>query len=252
MKKLKYLLAAIAWISVTSDLLSQSKETADTAELYIINLVSGSTIEAEINEWVYDEYLDIKTTWTENLILPAEAIKSVIQKSTLKAKYNFKDRGSYYSAKMQLITGNDGQRARHINGAGVSFSYGKRWSRLLGLGVGVGYDKYVWDTGENLVPLFLEFTSYFNPSATSIFFNLQAGYSLAFKDNDYLIIAAKGGRMIYPAIGLRMGKGKVNYTLDFGYKFQKASFTYGNNWGIETSEQRLHYKRLSLRFGILI
>lgn len=244
----KIALIILAW--VVSFTAQAQQET--TSEIYIVELESGSKFEAEINEWIIGEYIDLKTEFNSNLIIPAENITKVIQKKTLESSYLYPEKGYYASAKGQFITGNEGQRARHVNGVGFSISGGKKWHRLLNLGVGIGYDRYIWKSGENLVPIFLEYTAFLNKRTTSLYVNVQSGYSLAFADWDYLQADAKGGFMVYPAAGLRMGSGQTKVLLDVGYKFQNAQFTYRDAWSPTTKEQTLTYRRLCLRLGILI
>ncbi len=222
----------------------------------IVHLKTGSSIEGEINEWIIGEYIDIKTAWRESIVLPDDIIAKVIQKSTLEVRanhaYRFKEEGLYYSFRAQLIKGNAGGRARNVYGIGSSASVGKRYSRWFSLGAGIGFDHYIWNSGENLIPLFLETSSFYGSKNTSLFTNVQAGYSLAFADETYQLIDAKGGLMLYPAVGVRFGRYDTKYTIDLGYKFQKAQFTYRNAWSTDRHEQRLLYKRLTLRFGILL
>jgi len=256
MKTKALVITIIALILATAGINAQRYTLDDEASIVIVELTTGTVIEGEINEWKMGEYIDIKTAWSETLVLPSSSIKKVIQKSTIGIDvlntYRFRESGTYYSGKMQFITGNDGQRAREINGFGVSMSGGYRFNRLVGVGIGVGYDRFVWGTAENLIPIFVEYTSYFNAKNTSLFANVQTGYSLAFKDNDYLLTSAKGGFMIYPALGIRIGGGENQATFDVGYKFQNAAFTYRDSWSTTISEQRITYKRLTMRFGILL
>jgi len=233
----------------------ENTEQTDQREV-VVELISGTIMEGTINEWIIEEYLDLRTAWSKSITIPANIIKKVIQKSTMDAMsmnhYRFREKGIYYSAKAQFIAGNEGPRANAVNGIGASFSVGHRFNRFVCLGGGIGYDRFVWNSGENFVPLFLEYTSYLVPKNTSLYANVQAGYSLAFEDEDNLLISAKGGFMVYPAIGLRIGSLENKFTMDLGYKFQKAELTYADNWSPTRSEQRLTYKRLTFRIGILM
>lgn len=252
---MKYFTLLFFFLISTANLLAQ--ENNNERGKILVELNDGSVIEGMINEWVVDDYLDIKTEWAESMVFPASKIKSITQVSALALQnsrdgYNYEETGIYYSGKTQLITGNNGQRARSVYGLGISASAGYKFSRWVNVGGGIGYDRFIWESGENLVPIFAELTSYLSPKNTSLFVNCQAGYSLAFKDDDYLLISAKGGPMIYPSLGLRFGRYKTKYSVDLGYKFQKAEFTYGQQWNTDTAEQRVTFKRLSLRFGIWI
>ena len=124
---------------------------------------------------------------------------------------------------------------------------------IAAIGAGIGYDRYIFNSGEDMIPVFAEFTGYFQPKHASLFYNLQTGYSFASTDDVYLLSEAKGGLMVYPSLGIRFGTGNVKYTLDVGYKFQDAEFTYDEQWSIDQHRvQDVKFKRLTLRFGILL
>lgn len=221
--------------------------------LVIVVLKNQSQVKGYINDWVIGEYIDLRTSWAANFVISSDLIKTVKQLNIEGMKpYNFKEIGYYATVKGQYITGNNGDRANGSGGYGVSLSVGKKYSRWAAVGFGVGFDKYIKGAGENLFPIFAEFTSYLQEKNNSLFFSLQTGYSLAFKSDRYNILEARGGLMAYPSLGLRLGDSQTKYTIDLGYKFQRASFTYQDFWGDSRSEQRISYKRLTLRLGILI
>lgn len=241
----------------TSQINAQENES-DLSKEAIVYLKDGSQVEGEILNWMPGYIIEIKTSWSEKVTFRQEDIKKVIQKSTIKqgftVPYNFREKGVYYSFKAQMITGNPGSRANDVNGIGISVSAGHRFNRHISIGGGIGYDQYVWNSGEKLIPFFAEVGGFTHQSNNSLMYNLQIGYSLAKEDEDYLLSHAKGGIMIYPAIGIRFGRNEnIKYTFDVGYKFQKAEFHYddGWDWG-RRSEQNILYKRLTLRFGLLL
>ena len=253
---MKQILKSIALglcLVISSSLLAQEEGTSTASEV-IIHLKSGTKVKGEVAEWKYGEYIIINMPWGSRMELPENQIKKIIQVGTNisnDVSYNFKEKGFYFSAKGQVITGNEGNRAKGVYGFGLSVSGGHRIHRLLGIGGGIGFDKYIWDSAEELIPLFAEISGYLTPSHTSIFYNIQTGYSFAQSDNDYLLLDAKGGFMIYPSIGIRFGKEVTKFTLDVGYKFQNAQFTYRDIWTATTrSEQDVLFKRLCIRFGI--
>lgn len=224
---------------------------------YVINLKSGTKLAGEIIEWDQGSHLVLKTSFSDNFRIEASEIKNVTQQNLTSNKnsklYTFKDKGVYYSAKAQVISGNNGNRARKRFGYGLAASAGYRFNRYCAVGAGVGFDQYIYDSGENIIPIFIEYTSFFNRRPSSLYINVQAGYGLAITNEDFLITEAKGGTFIYPTVGMRFGCGPSNFTLDIGYKFQNADFTYADPWNIGSrSEQQLTYKRLCLRFGLLM
>lgn len=224
----------------------------------ILFLQSGSQIEGKVLEWIPGDKIVFLASWGSEITFEAEAVKKIVQKSSIgainKSLYNFRETGVYYSLKGNFITGNSGSRANAVNGIGFSASAGHRFNRFFSLGGGIGWDQYIWNSGEELIPLFAEVSGFFNQTNTSLMYNLQLGYSLALKDEDYLISHAKGGWMVYPSIGVRFGKNpNTKYFFDIGYKFQNAEYTYDDQWTFGTrSEQTLKYQRLTLRFGLLL
>ena len=246
--------ASIALMFFSSSLLSQ-KETA-VSKTAVVKLKSGTKVEGEIVEWKFDEYITLSFPWGDTTTFFQSYIHKITQesiKSHSKAPLLIKDKGVYYNTRFHLISGNDGPRARGVFGVGVSFSAGHRFNRWLSVGGGIGYDRYIWDSGENLIPIFAEVNGFLNKTNTSMFYNLQAGYSLAMTDEQYLLSDAKGGLMIFPSIGISWGVNAYKYSLTAGYKFQHAEFTYDSPWSFgEYSEQDVLFKRLSISFGVIL
>ena len=244
---------------------------AQKNEKTTIVLRSESIIKGELIDWQQDDYVIIKVKGiADPLVIKQENIKRNItvdqnynvqlreeikglRSLSKSSKNNFKNEGLYSTLKGHFITANEGDRARGTNGFGISISAGHRFCRLLAVGGGFGYDQFIWDSGEEMIPLFAEVSGFINDAPTSLFYNLQAGYSIALFDDDFLIDNARGGIMIYPSIGLRFGQGDTKMTLDFGYKIQNATYTYADIWDSTTTrEQKLTYKRMTLRIGVLL
>lgn len=251
MKRLIYVFLVLVISSV--GLTAQENDS----DLMVVYLKDGSQMEGYIQKWDYETKLYLKNTSGSIFEFPAKSVDKVVQKSLINLdsapSYSFNENGIYYAWRMQGLIGNSGQRFSQTPGYGFSFLAGYRSTRLLGVGIGIGYDKFVDNSGEEVIPVFAEFSGYFQPVNTSLYYSLGIGYSFARENRDSGIIDGSGGLLVYPALGVRFGNGKMKYTMDVGYKFQKATFTYNNPWdGRTTHEQRLTYKRLTLRFGILI
>jgi len=251
MKKISNLLVLVLFSVVAMQAQDQH------SDVMVVYLKDGSKVEGFVEKWDYETKLYLKTEAGSIYEFPAASIDKVVQKSLIEIEsgpsYTFNETGIYYAWRAQGLIGNTGERFNETPGYGFSFLAGYRHNRFLGLGIGVGYDKLIDDSGEEVIPVFAELSGYMQPLNTSVSYSLGLGYSFARDNRDFGITNASGGLLIYPAIGLRFGEGKVKYTLDIGYKFQKATFTYLDPWDGRTShEQRLTYKRLTLRFGILI
>jgi len=254
LKKVQLISYLIIVFGVMNCITVHAQDNHKEKELMIVYLKDGSTIKGTIIDWNYEEALQLRTTDGLELTFPAKAIDKVTQASLYKVTvpYNFKENGLYYAVRGQYIVGNDGRRAKEQGGYGFSALVGHRFNRLLGIGIGTGYDLFIDNTGERLMPIFTEVSGYLLPKNSSFSYSLAVGYSFAFTDADYNLNEAKGGLLIYPAVGLRFGTGEMKYTVDLGYKFQNAIFTYTNPWdGTSRDRHDILYKRLTLRMGIL-
>ncbi len=261
---MKTIIHIIILLTICQSLVAQKKDPA------IIVMKSGSIIEGKIVEWNDNEKITIISPGIrDSIVINQDEIQKIfpsggIEEDMISAKaqtfnllagraaYDFKHTGFYATAKAQFISGNDGERANGVNGFGISISAGHRFSRLFAVGGGVGYDQFIWNSGEEMIPVFAEVSGYFTPTQTSLFYNIQGGYSYALSDDRYLILDADGGFMFYPSIGIRFGTAKNKLLLDVGYKFQNATYTYRNQWNSTiTSEQDLTFKRMSIRLGVI-
>lgn len=251
---MKYIFLLIVVLASYTSIQAQTETDQD---LMVVYLKDGSKLEGYVTKWDYETALYLKTISGAIYEFPADKIDKVIQKSLVSIEsgpsYTFNESGYYYAWRAQGIIGNDGVRRNETPGYGFSFLAGYRLNRFIGAGIGVGYDKFVDETAEEVIPVFVEFSGYGIPQNTSVSYSFGIGYSFARDNIDLGITNASGGLLIYPAVGLRFGEGKIKYTIDLGYKFQNASFTFRDDGNSTTMrEQQLTYKRLTLRFGILI
>ena len=216
----------------------------------IVFLDNGSKFEAKLLDW--NQELETMTfeAFGNEVVFPSKEIKKIVHLGAIETEaYTFKETGPYFHARMNLITGNPGNREYQEPGIGLSFSAGKRFNRFASVGVGIGFDEFIVGTSENILSTFGEFSGYLFENNQSISYNVAAGYGFAFKDEDARLTSATGGWMVHPALGLRLGKKKLKWTFDVGYKFQKANWVY-ENWGT-ISDQRILYRRLTLRTGVM-
>ena len=223
-------------------------------ERAILYLKGGSQIEVTVIDWDEDLGIKVITLWGQEIFFSADRIhkvKSLTKKTS--SHYVFKEKGIFYAMSVGLITGNNGMRNAEKNGYTLSFSSGIRLNRLLSIGIGTSVDQYAHGFGERMHPIFIDLRSYLLPKNSTFVVNLQTGYSLAFKNENKGISDAKGGFMFYPSLGMSFGGSVTKYSIDLGYKFQKATWTYTNQWDTRNStEFRMDYQRFVLRFGIVL
>ena len=163
----------------------------------------------------------------------------------------FKDEGFYQVTNVGILANTISSEAGGLTGFELSAAAGVMKNRMLGFGAGVGADFYHNLNSERIFPLFGEVRGYFQDNPTSVFYAVRAGYGFAFADSEVGIRRARGGVMVNPSVGWRLGGGAgLKMTLEVGLKFQNAEFEFRNNG--ETSVMELGYKRLGVRLGFLL
>ncbi len=152
-----------------------------------------------------------------------------------------------------LINFSKNQNDKLMTGVGVSAAGGYQFNRYFGVGVGVGYDRYNRKRKEKIIPVFAEIKSY--PFGKEKFFELSVvggyGFALAVSDK---IQDAKGGWMLYPAIGMRFlsTDGKSDILLSVGYKFQKATFNYQQSTSGDILIFYQYYRRFTISMEMML
>jgi hypothetical protein len=252
---MKQMLMIFCFLSFSLLGYGQQKIEIEENKKAILYLKNGSELEVSVIDWNEELGIKVTTIWGQEMFFPASKIKMLkaITKASNTSFYVFRENDIYYSLTAGIIPGNNSLRTSGRNGYTASFSSGYRFHRLLCLGVGTSVDQYAYNSGERMHPIFLDLRSYFFPKNSTFVLNLQTGYSLAFKNENKGIVDAKGGFMFYPSLGISFGRSDIKYAFDIGYKFQQATWKYGNQWDSRSSiEYDLLYQRLVLRFGIVI
>lgn len=125
---------------------------------------------------------------------------------------------------------------------------GYRLSRGFVVGATVGFDFY-----DNILvtPLALGIRGEVLDARVSPTYSLDAGYGATFLSDEGEEQKLKGGWLFNPAIGLRVRTGDSGsaFAFNIGYKTQRI--TSENNWWNNHIEQKINYKRLSLRMGFI-
>jgi len=219
----------------------------------IVYLKDGSAISGNLMAWTYGQEVIIDANGI-TMKFPDAEIKKVVEQSesiNIKAPVTHRNNGIYYTGKATLMAGNDGPRANDKIGYGITASVGYQWNKNIGAGIGIGYREFVAEASEEMYPIFAEFRGFINDNAVRPFYNVELGYAFAFKDEEIGLVEAKGGLFVYPSIGISLGRKTYRTTIDVGYNFQQAEFTYGSNFDDRVrSFQEITFRRLSLRLGV--
>lgn len=181
-----------------------------------------------------------------NVVVKEREPKVIIDPATLIVK------GTYSATYLSFSYGQN-QEGDFSIGPGVHTIWGKQWSRVAGLGLGLGIDNYRASRGETLYPVYADYRFYPFEKNKGYYLNMGAGYGLAFKNNSRGIRKANGGLYAAPAIGYRSAsKDGVSLNMELGFKYQHAYFEEvsprtGNDIEMRTN----NYQRITFRLGLM-
>lgn len=168
--------------------------------------------------------------------------------------YAFREQGLYSITYAGTING-IGYKGDMQLGLSLQQVTGYQFNRMIGAGLGVGLENFSVGkpNGPLVLPVYAEARGYFLKKNTTPYYALSVGYGFAFKNEDQNITKAKGGLLLHPAIGFRLGaRDGMNFLFDLGYQLQKATLTRDFSRGtLDIQEQKLFYKRFSVRLGFI-
>jgi len=220
---------------------------------------------------IYGKLLDYNSSKVVKFELMNNSILSIADSNIQSIQVNFnsnhvdetKTTGFYSYFGFKILPTVDSYRDRWYGynkgslGIGAELTVGYRISEYLYTGVGLGVENYNTFERATFYPLYVDVMTMLKTSATTPFLRFQLGYSpVSTNKNDLknpynVITGAEGGLTYSPAFGIKFGGNKnLIYTLDFNYKYQKASFDYRQS-ETSTTTRDIKYKRFSFRFGVM-
>ncbi len=229
------------------------------AEHDMVFMKDGSVFAGELRAY---EEKSIKFVMGDVLatILKKDISKIVLKGQTLQAPSPTKNiapeitdfiRSGFYNITYgSLNSGADAFQGDVVSGLGISNITGKQLNKYLGIGLGISYNAMYVGAGENLMPIFIDVRGYLKEKKVSPYYNIGMGYNFTFKNEEKQIVDSKGGIMLRPAVGFKIGSAESSFLIDLGFNFSKADFTRDYSW--ETRENKMTYRRLELRVGLLL
>lgn len=250
---------AITLYCLCLGLLVNGQQILDVIYLKDGNVLKGTILSYQQKESVRLKLLDGETrTISDSDIqkITQERMTEEVKEPVVEAEpqrkipYSFKEKGIYNITFLSMANGKLENEFQF--GIGVHNVTGYQFSRLLGIGVGVGIDNFSLGSGEVIYPIYAEARGYFKRKNKSPYYALAAGYGFAFKNENQFVTKANGGAMFHPAFGYRFGgTGQGSITIDIGLKLQQASFEKMIVFTGEIETREVLYKRIAVRAGLL-
>ena len=242
-------------------LYAQETPASEEPQLDIVYLKNGSVFRGKIVSYEQGGVLKFAMMKGRNIFkFNDDEIEKIIQGTAADNKvkvkgirdktYRFRERGVYYTAALGFPGGRNTTWGDFELGLSIQMSAGLQFNRFVGAGIGFGSDFYYVGSGEMVLPVFAEVRGYWLKRNVTPFYNLAVGHGFGIKNDQNGIVKAEGGLMFNPSVGIRFGGSDMsNFTLEFGYKRQKARQYRGSiefPWIME-----FVYHRYMLRFGVL-
>ena len=243
----------------TSLLLHAAQSKAQQTDFFDkVYLNNGTVIVGKILYYQPNDTLQIQTRSGQIVrFLPTQMKKIVMQdvaenKPTKTVKpYNFKERGFYDALSVGLNLGKLSRFNQILGGIDVQNVVGFQHNRLVGGGIGLGYNSYYASNGEsNVLSIFGEYRGYLSKRNTSEYWTFAAGFGQPLKNETENLTNFKGGFMIQPTVGWRFGASRrYNFFADLGFRLQQVQYESNNTWS--ENHYKVTYRRWILRGGIL-
>ncbi|MFT5834185.1 MAG: sRNA-binding regulator protein Hfq [Cognaticolwellia sp.] len=220
----------------------------------VVYLTNGSVIRGNVLEQT-KETIKIEITGGSILVYKMSEVEKIVkEEKKLKFKkkerdYQIKETGYYNAISVGFLPGL-GQFGDFAFGGSLHYTFGYQYKPILGAGIGIGGDAYIYDAIQNIIPIYLEGRGYFSNKPFSAYYSVNAGYGFALRSNAWNVTDEKGGIYVHPKIGFRFpSRSNAAFTMELGYSYQRATFTYDDWQG--RYEDKISFRRISMRFGVL-
>lgn len=224
----------------------------------VVWLKDGSKLSGTILKWELARGMELKLITGAIVNIPKEEIVKVYQDLPFSSQpsqspdfyprgprpYAFREQGIYQTFSGFINFSDPG-------GAGVHYSIGHRFSRMLGVGIGAGFESNDFFYTRNIVPVYAEARGFLLAQRISPYYAVKLGYGFALEDPINGTLDAKGGIHFCPEFGVRFGGRTVNYYLGLEYKIQNATFRTNDWWNGGEFTDKVSYRRLELRTGLV-
>lgn len=238
-------------------LMSAAQETTEPATqqyTHKVFHVDGSVLKCSVLEWT-QEYVRLRLSDGQEITIDSDEVLKIValdkpieavtpEKQKVSRPYSFREKGIYHVTTTAFSAGPNA-------GAGINHAVGYRFSRLLGIGGGLGVESYDLGSGSQIIPFFAEARGFFSAQGISPYYAVRTGYGVALKNEAGNIVNAKGGMLFSGELGYRFGGARaVNFFFGMGVHFQKATYQYEWPWEVSVTDEVKH-RRTELKFGII-
>lgn len=223
--------------------MGQAQNEDNTENDVRIEMLSGSKFVGKLVSYDPNGETTVSINGSE-IKFQSDKIKKIVMTTSTETKSlnRLKTKRIYNRTNFALLS--------NANGNGISLNHSVLYqhSRWVGIGLGAGIDNYYFAAGRNVYPVFLEFRSFLVDRNSSPYVSLKSGYGFIVSNEDIGQTYTRGGFLINPTFGYRIGSSGVFMDFYIGMKFQDAIYETNSGWSL--SRQDIQWKRIELGFGV--
>lgn len=254
MNPLKYILVSVLSVMSVFCMAQETTEPGTLQYTHKVFHVDGTVLKCVVLEWT-QEAVKLRLSDGQEIMIDAEEVVKIValdkplqkvvqEKQRIVRPYEFKEAGMYHVTSIAFSAG-------PYAGAGINHAVGYRFSRLLGIGGGLGVESYDLGSGTQIIPIFAEARGFFSANAISPYYAVRTGYGVALKNAEGNIVGAKGGMLYSGELGYRFGGSRhVNFFAGMGVHFQKATYEYERPWEVSITDV-IQHRRTEFKCGII-
>lgn len=239
-------------------LLLASPASAQTPRTVTVDLKNGTTLTGELALTVQEDYLTLVRENQPLLHIPYRKIRYIYfgadpeRVPTTPRTFLRQRRQFFHLGEFNVMMNNRPYSSTTAIGAHTVNGY--HFSPHLGVGLGIGVDRYDW---VYLLPVYVSVRGALTNWKVSPYYFANAGRSRGWvgdPEGQFPDAEARGGWMLHAGVGYQINFNRSALLISVGLKSQQTEVNYRQPWWGTRSEieERRTYRRVSLGIGLML
>lgn len=240
-------------------LFSAWSATAQALRMVTVDLKNGTSLTGEMAVSPQRDYLTLMRENQPLIHIPYRKIRYIYfgtnpeRVSTAPKQFLQQNKQFFHLGEFSVLAGD---RQNNPNtGVGVHTINGYHLNPRLGVGLGVGIDRY---GTVSALPIYASVRGVFMKWKVSPYYFLNAGRSRGWGNNDLdgiiTNLSVRGGWMVHAGLGYQINFARSALLIHGGFKSQQADINYRQNWWGTRSEieEKRTFRRVTIGVGFML
>ena len=240
-------------------LLSAWSAAGQSLRTVTVDLKNGTSLTGEMAVTVQKDYLTLMRKDQPLIHIPYRKVRHIYfgadpERMPVAPREYLKQRRQFFHLGEFSVLVGDNQNNPNT-GIGVHTVNGYHFDPRLGVGLGVGIDRY---GTVSTLPVYASLRGVLLKSKVSPYYFLNAGRSRGWGNNDLdgivTHLSVKGGWMLHAGLGYQINFARSALLVHGGFKSQQADINYRQNWWGTRSEvaEKRTFRRLTIGIGLML